>query len=233
MKIAAYAIALNEHRNLPDWRTSTADADLSLIVDTGSTDGTAELADAHITIRPFRFDDARNAALALIPADVDICIALDLDERLSDGWRAALETAWTPTANNAWISFNFNGDWFLQNNRVHSRHGWRWKHPCHEALVRSIGGDLNAVHAPEVRMVHQPDTSKPRPNYLELLAWGQWEDPTSTRMLHYYGRELMFQGYPRDAIERFERYLELEPERPFPFERAQTLEYLLQCRQAA
>ena len=74
--------------------------------------------------------------------------------------------------------------------------------------------------------------TKPRPNYLELLAWGQWEDPSSTRMLHYYGRELMFQGFYKDAIERFERYLQLEPSNPFPEERAQTLEYLNRCRRA-
>lgn len=230
MKVAVYSIALNEAAHVVRWRKSCAEADFVLMADTGSTDGTEMYANARLNIAPFRFDDARNAALALLPPEVDVCIALDLDEILIPGWREALEKAWTPETNNAFVNFNFNGDWFMQNNRVHSRHGWRWKHPCHEALVRSIGTDVNSVEIPDFQIVHLPDTSKPRPNYLELLAWGQWEEPTSTRMLHYYGRELMFQGHHADAIERFERYLELEPERPFPAERVQTVGYLQDCR---
>ena len=37
---------------------------------------------------------ARNESLGLIPADADICCAIDLDEQFHPGWRAALERAW-------------------------------------------------------------------------------------------------------------------------------------------
>ena len=49
-----------------------------------------------IAIRPWRFDDARNAAMALIPADVDVCCTMDMDRCLEPGWRPKLEAAWTP-----------------------------------------------------------------------------------------------------------------------------------------
>ena len=228
MKIAVYSIALNESSAYVRWRKSCAEADYAILVDTGSTDGTEMFAYGRILIQPFRFDDARNAALALVPPDADICIALDLDEALEPGWRQALEQAWRPETNNAWVNFNFNGEWFLQNNRVHSRWGWRWKYPCHEALTRSIGSDVNSVQVPGMRIVHRPNPDKGPNNYLELLAWGQFEDPTSTRMLHYYGRELMFKGHYQDAIERFERYLALDP--AFPEERAKTEAFLHECR---
>ena len=49
-----------------------------------------------IAIRPWRFDDARNAAMALIPDDVDVCCTMDMDMFLEPGWRPKLEAAWTP-----------------------------------------------------------------------------------------------------------------------------------------
>jgi glycosyltransferase involved in cell wall biosynthesis len=235
MKIAVYAIAKNEELFVDRWYASCREADCVVVADTGSTDLTDYQLMCHdvilhdIAINPWRFDDARNAVLALVPHDVDVCIAMDLDEVLEPGWRQALEQAWVPGTNNAWINFEFNGETFAQNNRVHSRWGWRWKYPCHEALVSSRT-TVQSVPCLDMLMRHLPDVTKHRPNYLELLAWGQWEEPTSTRMLHYYGRELLFQGHPKDAIERFEKYLELEPQNPFPLERAQTEHYLSVAR---
>jgi glycosyltransferase involved in cell wall biosynthesis len=100
MKVAVYAIALNEEQFVKRWYHSAKEADLLLIADTGSTDKTVELAksfgiETHvISVQPWRFDDARNASLALIPGDYDYCIALDLDEVLVPGWREHLEKAY-------------------------------------------------------------------------------------------------------------------------------------------
>ena len=79
MKVAVYTIALNEAANAQRWADSAADADYRIVADTGSSDDTVErLTRAGVTvhqiaIRPWRFDDARNAAMALIPDDVDVC----------------------------------------------------------------------------------------------------------------------------------------------------------------
>ena len=41
-----------------------------------------------IAVRPWRFDIARNATIALIPDDVDVCCSMDMDMFLDPGWRA-------------------------------------------------------------------------------------------------------------------------------------------------
>ena len=97
MKIAVYCIALNEEQFVESWYNSAKDADYLLIADTGSTDGTVEKARAlginvfNVGIKPWRFDTARNVAVSLIPTDIDYCIALDMDEVLTEGWREHLE----------------------------------------------------------------------------------------------------------------------------------------------
>ncbi len=98
MRVAVYTITKNEESFIPRWASSASEADYILVVDTGSTDGTALAAReagcdvARISVSPWRFDDARNASLALLPQDADLCIALDADEILIPGWRKALES---------------------------------------------------------------------------------------------------------------------------------------------
>ena len=100
MKICVYAISKNEAHFVKRFCESAKDADLILIADTGSDDGLPEQAQAcgatvhHISITPWRFDLARNAALALIPRDMDVCISLDIDEVLQPGWREEIERVW-------------------------------------------------------------------------------------------------------------------------------------------
>ncbi|MEI2419703.1 hypothetical protein V6O07_05470, partial [Arthrospira platensis SPKY2] len=102
MKICVYAISKNEEQFVKQFCESAKDADLILIADTGSIDGTVEQARAcgavvhEICITPWRFDKARDAALALIPRDIDVCISLDLDERLEPGWREEIGRVWRP-----------------------------------------------------------------------------------------------------------------------------------------
>ena len=82
-------------------QSSAADADYRIVADTGSTDDTVErLTRAGVTVqriavRPWRFDVARNATIALIPDDVDVCCTMDMDMFLEPGWRPKLEAAWT------------------------------------------------------------------------------------------------------------------------------------------
>lgn len=235
MRVCVYAIAKNEAANLAAWYACANDADDVVLVDTGSTDGTERGATARISIVPWRFDDARNAALALVPGDVDVCIALDLDERLSSGWRDALEKAWVPGTTKAYYPYIWRRqsdgtpEMFF-NHRIHARHGYRWKHPTHEHIYPSLTRIEQTVVIHDLLIEQTQDANKPRPNDLNLLAWGEYESPNDTRMLHYYGRELMWRGYHAEAIERFERYLELEPQNPFPDERAQTEAFLRLCR---
>ena len=100
MKIAVYAISKNESMFVERFCEAAKDADIILIADTGSTDNTVELGKKHgavvhnICVSPWRFDIARDTALTLLPADIDVCISLDLDEVLQPGWREEIERVW-------------------------------------------------------------------------------------------------------------------------------------------
>lgn len=147
MRIAVYTIAKNEEQFVQRWADSARDADYILILDTGSTDGTVAVAEAAgVTVKveefkPWRFDHARNAALELLPDDIDYCIALDMDEVLQPGWREHLEVADA----NGWTRPRYQYTWSWQRpgvpglvyggDKIHARHGYRWKHPVHEVLT--------------------------------------------------------------------------------------------------
>jgi glycosyltransferase involved in cell wall biosynthesis len=131
MRIAVYAIALNEQRFVERFMTSCRDADLVLVADTGSTDSTVQRlrtlgADVrHIRISPWRFDHARNAALNLLPQDIDVCVSLDLDQTLSPGWRRLVEAAWAKGATQLYYTHLFTqpgatGPVIFQDNRIQS-----------------------------------------------------------------------------------------------------------------
>ena len=102
MNIYIYTTSKNESHHVGRFMASCAEADGVYILDTGSTDDTVRrlrtlgAAVSKIEISPWRFDTARNLALGLVPKEADVCIALDLDEVLNPGWRAALEAAWVP-----------------------------------------------------------------------------------------------------------------------------------------
>lgn len=101
-KVCVYAICKNEEKFADRWMDSMGEADLVVVLDTGSEDGTAErlrARGAQVTVEqilPWRFDAARNRSLELVPEDVDLCVCTDLDEVFRPGWREALEQAWRP-----------------------------------------------------------------------------------------------------------------------------------------
>jgi glycosyltransferase involved in cell wall biosynthesis len=105
-KIAVYTMAKNEAGHVARFVETTRGADVVVVTDTGSTDGTPELLRAgrvqvhSARILPWRFDTATNVALAHVPDDVEVCVKLDLDEVLftTDGspWREEIERLWQP-----------------------------------------------------------------------------------------------------------------------------------------
>lgn len=217
MKIAVYTITKNEEQFIERWAESCKEADYRLIVDTGSTDNTlhvAELAGCHtaqITISPWRFDDARNAAMALIPQDIDMCVSLDADEMLMPGWRQILEglpeTVTRPRYKYVW-SWNDDGTEGITfyRDHIHKRHGYRWKHPVHEILI-PVGEEVQEVCALEVH--HHPDPTKSRGQYLPLLELAVREDPNDDRNQFYLGREYTYYSMPEKATPHFLKHLEL------------------------
>lgn len=234
MKVAVYAIALNEEQFVKAWYESAQEADYLLIADTGSNDGTVALAKSlginvvEISIKPWRFDDARNASLACIPGDIDYCIALDLDEVLIPGWREHLETVPTQTTRPRYKytwSWAPDGSPGLQygGDKIHSRHGYRWKHPVHEVLTCDRIEQVE--HWVGLEIHHHPDNSKPRSQYMPLLAQSVKEDPYDDRNAFYYARELFFYGQYEESTKEFKRHLNL-PRATWRPERAASMRYI-------
>jgi glycosyltransferase involved in cell wall biosynthesis len=234
MKVAVYTIALNEEQFIEQWYESAKEADYLLIADTGSTDNTVALAKSlginvvEISIKPWRFDDARNASLASIPNDIDYCIALDMDEVLIEGWRKHLEAVPTQTTRPRYkYTWNWNADGTpgLQygGDKIHSRHGYRWKHPVHETMITDR--IVQVEHWTDLEIHHHADNTKPRSQYLPLLAQSVVEDPSDDRNAFYYARELFFYGQYQKSVEEFKRHLTL-PKAVWKPERAASMRYI-------
>ncbi len=239
MKIAVYTIAKNEEQFVERWAESSKDADYRFILDTGSSDNTAALATALgievavASISPWRFDDARNTALALLPADIDFCIALDMDEVLVEGWRENLEQVKPETTRPRYqYTWSWNGNKpGLQYgaDKIHRRHGYRWKHPVHEVLVADRIEEVQEWIGLEIH--HYPDNTKSRGQYFSLLELAVQEDPTDDRNQYYLAREYFFNGMYDQAIDTFVEHLE-NPKATWGPERAASYRYLAKCNPA-
>ncbi len=235
MRIYVYAIAKDEAAFAGRWMASMAEADGVYVLDTGSSDGTAQALEAlgaHVTaerIEPWRFDTARNRSMELAPDDADILVCTDLDEVLLPGWRRALEAAWRPgctTARYEYVwSFNADGSdgvkfWY---EKVHKPGVCRWVRPVHEVLEYSVPRVYCDV--PGMRLEHHPDPAKSREGYLALLEMSVAESPEDDRNRHYLGREYMFRGRWEDAVRTLREHLAM-PTAVWRPERAASMRYI-------
>ncbi|WP_374653152.1 glycosyltransferase [Dongia sp.] len=243
MKIAVYTIALNEAQFVARWAETAAPADCRVVADTGSTDGTIEKLRAagvevhSISINPWRFDHARNTALALVPGDVDICVSLDMDEVIQPGWREALLAAWKPGTTRVRnpLEIHIGADGVARSHfnssRIHQRFGYSWKYPIHELIVPAAHITEQTAYTDQLRIRHLPDDNKSRGQYLPMLAAAAAEAPDDDRLAHYYGRELMFRHRYEEAIVELRRHLGL-PRATWKAERAASMRFIGRCHKS-
>jgi len=240
MKIAVYTICKNEEQFAERFMQCIKDeADGIYVADTGSSDRTVEILRDYgaivnvIDVQPWRFDVPRNASLAFVPANVDACICIDLDETLTPGWRDALEKAWTPTTTRmrymyAW-SHNEDGSpgvsfWY---DKVHQRKNYRWVKPVHEILQIYNQQEVQ-TQCSGFMLHHYPDPTKSRGSYLGLLEMGCREEPDDDRNCHYLGREYMYYGMHDKSIAELQRHLSLKSA-TWKAERAASMRYISRC----
>lgn len=216
MKIGIYAPCKNEVKHIEPWYESCKDADSICVADTGSTDGSKEkllklgVSVTDLRIMPWRFDDAFNFAMALLPDDIDVCIRLDMDERLSEGWREALEKVWTPDTTKLRYPYiwNWNPDgspgrqWYCD--RIHARNGYRWMGATHEGLCSRL--PENQVFTDDVKIFQYADV-KDKKNDLPLLQESVREWPQDARLRAYLGREYMYQGLYEESKKTYLEFL--------------------------
>jgi glycosyltransferase involved in cell wall biosynthesis len=237
MKIAVYTIALNEEKHVKQWYESVKDADYFIIGDTGSTDKTIEIAQSlgitcvDLNLEEFRFDEARNYALAAIPADADYCISLDMDGVLQPDWRNLFEKAVKedPTK----IIFKID---VIENNeykysaiveRGHKRHDYGWALPVHEVLVALEGVEEKIIQT-DIGIAHYPDMEKPRTNYSYLIAKAYNENENDARVVFHLARYLHMVKDYEPAAKYFKKYLTFSEVVSKPH-RAEICRYIASC----
>lgn len=156
-----------------------------------------------IRVQPWSFAIARNTALALVPADVDVCIRLDFDEVLPDNWRDALERS-GPFGGVTWIDYQYSPTFCYRHCvHVHPRYGVWWKGIDHESLEFEDAG---------TRLIDFKITHHPKPNrqtgVLARLERAARLEP-SARTWWYLGREYFYAQKWQDCITALVTFLDL------------------------
>lgn len=200
-KICVYTICKDEASNVLPWLQNVAEADLVVVVDTGSTDTTWEqleaaasgspLVIAQLLLTTFDFAVARNVALARAQQEIPklersnwLLISIDLDERLPDNWYSVLcdlnpmvgALRYTEGAI-SWYATKVVGAACISH----------WQYTVHE--VWRVKAEEEPMLLPLI-VTHQPDPAKPR-DYLPLLKQqAETLTPPDSRAWYYYAREL-------------------------------------------
>ena len=220
-KVCVYAICKDEEQFVERWIDAVGEADLVVVLDTGSTDATViklreRGAIVHEDkIEPWRFDMARNKALSYVPMDVDICVSNDLDEVFEKGWRKKLEEVWQPFYTRASYMFtcSYKADGspdkqFIME-KIHARNNFRWVHPVHEVLEYNGKEIDESVSIYDIVLNHYPDLTKPRSQYLPLLELSAEENPLDDRTIFWLGREYMYYNKYDACIATLKKHLVL------------------------
>lgn len=238
MKICVYAISKNEQQFVKRWANAVKEADSVYVLDTGSTDNTVELLKkegvkvSKQMIFPWRFDEARNASLHLVPEDVDVCVCLDLDEVIEPGWRKKIEENWKRDTTRA----RYNYNWRIEDgkplvnfyiDKIHKRKGYIWTHPVHEVLTYQEKEE-NVITIDNLTVNHYPDATKSRSGYLPLLELSVKEAPLDDRNMHYLGREYMYYEKWNESIDTLIKHLHLKTA-TWKDERCASMRFIARC----
>ncbi len=225
MGLSVIMIVKNEQEMLAACLDSVVGADELIVVDTGSTDRTKEIA-ASYGAKLFDFtwcDDwaaARN--FSRDQATGEWILFIDADERLSRGGMAAIYAAMDSPQEQMFLDL-WNGG---------SEHTWaprvfrnlphqRWSGIVHECLPAASHVRVKAT----VRYGRSPAHDDDPDRYIRQLTKAITADPTSARYRYYFGRDHYYHGKWELAVEQFDYCLQLSTWLP---ERADA--YLLKAR---
>lgn len=219
MKIAIYTIAKNEAHNVHAFINSCKDADQIVILDTGSTDNTVDLIKQYPNVSlfediiiPWRFDTARNISLSHVRSDIDVCISIDMDERIEKSWRQKLESEWKGNFGN----YQYIAEWQNKEKtiplivgprtKIHARHDFYWTKPVHEQLTL-LPDKIISVCNTSILVEHYSD-GKQR-NYIPLLNKILKKNPKDDVALMQKASEQIQLKQYKEAIKTNNKYLKL------------------------
>ena len=217
VSVSLCMIVKNEEDVLARCLESAADlVDEIIIVDTGSTDRTREIA-ARFTGKVYDFpwrDDfsaARNESFS--HAAMDYCMWLDADDVLLEEDREAffsLKETLDPAVSVVMAPYHAGFDEsghvtfsYYRERLIKNHTGMCWTGAVHEAIT-PLGKILYADFAVTHRKTRPSDPDRNLRIYEAQLAAGKTLDP---RQQFYYGRELYYHRRWEDALDVFERFL--------------------------
>ena len=215
-KICVYAICKDEAKEAAEWYANMSEADYVIVVDTGSTDGTPDILEElgcevhRKQFDQFRFDEAREYSEQFaFETDANIFLAIDFDERLSDGWADIVRELWDPEVHTRGSIPYYVGSLDTNpglRNWLHSRE-WGWLYPVHEVMTRRDGSGIwyTTDHCLDldgfVTMLHRMDmTKKTRKQYLRLCELRYEEHRFDQASMCYLVREYMYAGKWNEMI---------------------------------
>lgn len=191
IKLAVYAICKNEIDKIENWLEKVQEADYICILDTGSTDGTYEFLEkqSNITLKQyifdyFRFDDARNMSLELVPEDADICLPLDIDQIPDPYFSQKIKNKWSEDIDKLYLPqyfkfSNSSGRWF-----AHTKKNAFWKYPVYEQITFNKRG-AKFIEIFDTMIIHYDDNEKEsHKQYLALAELGVKERPSDPYCKH-------------------------------------------------
>lgn len=216
VKICCYAITAGEPKQFIDqWLESMKPADYICVLVTKEGDPNwyyfnekkknyPNLIVQQKTIKPWRFDVARNESMKLIPNDSDVLICTDIDERLiPDFWDDLRKCIFEhPNFDRIFYRYAWSHDaagnpkWVFWYDKITQAKGWEWKYPVHESLhcnreKYNYQGQYY-LDKDKIYLHHYPDDSKSRSSYLGLLKLRAEEYQDDLYGLFYLAREYSF-----------------------------------------
>lgn len=234
--ISAVLIVKDEQQLIGRCLKSLVGFDEMVVLDTGSTDKTVEIAKAHgakvhtsAPIVPFHFAEARNQAASL--ASNDWILSIDADEMLRAGSIRKIRHAVgsRPDATGFMCTFvnrpegdveSFMADYSeksrdiqirtisLLKQRLFRKSGWKWKYRVHEQLLPEKTPIIPDLSA--VVLEHMPlaDKTKRHGQNIDLLKLCVEENPEYTRAFRHLGMELRLRKEWRAAIPYLAHYID-------------------------
>lgn len=236
-RVSAVLIVKDEQQLIARCLKSLAGIDEIIVLDTGSTDKTVEIAKANgatvhasAPIVPFHFSEARNRAAYL--ASNDWILSMDADEILRAGSirkiRHAVEThsdatgfmttfVNRPEANVEGFMSNYSEksreievrSIALLKQRMFRRSAWKWRYRVHEQLEATKTPPIIPDLSPVV-IEHMPvaDKSRRHGQNIDLLKLCVQENPEYIRAHRHLGMELRLRNEWRSAIPYLAHYVE-------------------------
>ena len=207
-KLSVCMIVKNEELMLKDCLETVKDADEIIIVDTGSTDKTKEIA-AQYTDKIYDYpwnDDfsaARNVALSY--ATCDWILSVDADERLEEGGIKRLKKFFATEDDAIGINLWSTNDSLFAPRCFRNKPSIKWVGRIHETIpltqFSSSGVKLEFKSSPS----HQYDPDR----NIRMLEKAAQDNPNDSRTLFYLGREYAYRQNWDKSLETLNKYLEI------------------------